>query len=498
MNKTIANIRNYFLITLSIALLSYSFIFAALAKKKSNATTNQKQLNSKTTVKKISSAKSKSSKQTIQKKSIKKSKVVTNDQSVSYIKILDSTISVGVKYRVYQIGSKKTHHLVHTIEIDNLESGIGLKILKAKNRTGELDKIHDLMNMNDQKGNSIVLAAINANFWRAITNFPIGPMVVDGEIVEMRQYKDWSSCFLDENNIPTIDNFSIHGSVRWKNKEFGIDMANHRKYTSDVVVYNKFAGDVIPILTNKSFKEILKKTEREVFDEYDYADSIDLEKEFEKYKEEFTENQRSQQIEYSFPKIRVKYLESPLINKDIQCTVLSADSGSARVPTDGCVISFGADNIIQDIPKLGDTIILKYTTSSHSNTVFVNAACGTPRLVRNGIAKHEAYLEGSHSRRFINRQLPRTAIGVNKDGSKTYFAAVEFANSKEHTCVASLSQMANIMKVIGCYDAMNLDGGGSSALVVGRKNVLRKNPDASRRISAAIAVIKKLFVTEGK
>jgi exopolysaccharide biosynthesis protein len=49
--------------------------------------------------------------------------------------------------------------------------------------------------------------------------------------------------------------------------------------------------------------------------------------------------------------------------------------------------------------------------------------------------------------------------------------------------------MAMIMKSLGCYDAMNLDGGGSSVMVIDGKNVMSTlRPDASRRISVGLGV----------
>jgi exopolysaccharide biosynthesis protein len=48
----------------------------------------------------------------------------------------------------------------------------------------------------------------------------------------------------------------------------------------------------------------------------------------------------------------------------------------------------------------------------------------------------------------------RSAVGVSRDQSELIFA----------TSSGTLLQMANVMKRLGAYDAMNLDGGASSAL----------------------------------
>jgi len=66
--------------------------------------------------------------------------------------------------------------------------------------------------------------------------------------------------------------------------------------------------------------------------------------------------------------------------------------------------------------------------------------------------------------------------------------AVPGSRRSDGTIGASLSQLADIMEYIGCYDAQNLDGGGSTNMVVGRNNVI--NPSNSRRLSVGIAAVK--------
>ena len=100
---------------------------------------------------------------------------------------------------------------------------------------------------------------------------------------------------------------------------------------------------------------------------------------------------------------------------------------------------------------------------------------------------HEAYDEGSVKKRFINGALPRSAIGYNKDKTKLFLVAVPAGRKQEGTVGASLTQLADIMEYIGCYAAHNLDGGGSTNMVIGENNVI--NPTTSRRLSVAIAAV---------
>jgi exopolysaccharide biosynthesis protein len=109
------------------------------------------------------------------------------------------------------------------------------------------------------------------------------------------------------------------------------------------------------------------------------------------------------------------------------------------------------------LPFRGDTVSFVFKTDLYHDKIFKNAVSGTPRLVRDGKAKHEAYKEGSKGRRFIRRRLPRTAVGTDKSQRKIFIVTV--APGRNGHNAANLTNMATIMKKIGAYNAMNLDGG---------------------------------------
>ena len=60
---------------------------------------------------------------------------------------------------------------------------------------------------------------------------------------------------------------------------------------------------------------------------------------------------------------------------------------------------------------------------------------------------------------------PRTAAGISKDKTKAFLAVVDGRDSQVSIGV-STKQLADIMKLAGASKAINLDGGGSSTLVV--------------------------------
>ena len=70
--------------------------------------------------------------------------------------------------------------------------------------------------------------------------------------------------------------------------------------------------------------------------------------------------------------------------------------------------------------------------------------------------------------KFNTNRHPRTAVGIKADGTKV-FVVVDGRSSKSQG--ATMEEIQKIMLWLGCTDALNLDGGGSSAMVVKGKVV---------------------------
>ena len=205
-------------------------------------------------------------------------------------------------------------------------------------------------------------------------------------------------------------------------------------------------------------------------------------------REDILEAERASNTEYFLDKIVLRYLDTPAVNTFIRCQVENITQGNVAMSNFGCVLSIGKDIDVEYLPKVGEIINLHFWTNQYESEVFINAVCGPPRLVRDGIARPETSEELIYRKKFINGALPRTAIGYDKNKTKVFLVAVSGSSKQDGTIGASLSQLADIMEYIGCYDAQNLDGGGSTNMVVGEQNVI--NPGASRKVSVGIAAIK--------
>ncbi len=64
-----------------------------------------------------------------------------------------------------------------------------------------------------------------------------------------------------------------------------------------------------------------------------------------------------------------------------------------------------------------------------------------------------------------NELDPRTAVGLSKNGRWLYLVVID-GRQPFYSVGASFSELADLMVEVGAYTAMNLDGGGSSTMVI--------------------------------
>lgn len=113
---------------------------------------------------------------------------------------------------------------------------------------------------------------------------------------------------------------------------------------------------------------------------------------------------------------------------------------------------------------------------------------GGPVLVQNGAVKITNNEELKFAGKAINDKHPRTAMGYTAD-HKLVILVIE-GRSRE-SAGATLVQTAQILKDLGCIEALNLDGGGSSCLLVNGKETIRPSDKEGQRAVPAVFLIKK-------
>ena len=168
--------------------------------------------------------------------------------------------------------------------------------------------------------------------------------------------------------------------------------------------------------------------------------------------------------------------------------------GSLRIPADGYVLSANGkkrgellSHIAEgDGVQIRETIIPERVGDSNLWASFVHIVGGGPLLLQDGTAPStQAYEREGFDRAFHSFWHPRTAVGKKADGT-LLFVTLTAAEAGVRRGVM-LTRLAELLLEWGATDALNLDGGNSSMLVIRDEVVSIKQKaaasDASRDTS---------------
>lgn len=114
------------------------------------------------------------------------------------------------------------------------------------------------------------------------------------------------------------------------------------------------------------------------------------------------------------------------------------------------------------------------------------AVGGGPVLLQNGEIQITNNEELKFAGKAINDKHPRTGMGYTAD-DKLIILVIQGRNPLAGG--ATLTQEAQLLKDIGCVEALNLDGGGSTLLLVNGKPVFPSS-DIIQRPVPAVFIIK--------
>ena len=155
--------------------------------------------------------------------------------------------------------------------------------------------------------------------------------------------------------------------------------------------------------------------------------------------------------------------------------------GRSQIPKDGFVI-VGPQKSLDTIAnarkfKLDIKINPEWKDVNH-------IISGGPYLVKNG----DIYVDMTAQKlASIGGRNPRTAIGYTKDNSLIMLTA----EGREGASIGlTLVELANLMKKLGCVNAMNLDGGGSTVMYVKGKIVNKPAVQGGIPLSHTLSIKK--------
>jgi hypothetical protein len=175
------------------------------------------------------------------------------------------------------------------------------------------------------------------------------------------------------------------------------------------------------------------------------------------------------------------------------------DGRGSRIPRDGSVLSAtgeAAEWLRAHVrPGATITISTSITADGAPLTEGTSVVNGGPRLLSNGEPDIAAYQEGfvwpedpEFYYRFGVRRNPRTLAGITAEGN-LLLVAVD-GREPSYSVGASFEESALIMQALGAVEAVNLDGGGSTAMTIGEELVNQpSDPTGERSIGDAIILL---------
>ena len=154
------------------------------------------------------------------------------------------------------------------------------------------------------------------------------------------------------------------------------------------------------------------------------------------------------------------------------------------------------DNVLNNVPGSPAATPTRAGGTLYNNVLM--GLAGGPKLVTNGQVNvtydQEVFFGGSGLDGSINRA--RTAIGYTADGRVILLVAETGQMLPGGNFIfssgATLANLAQIMINLGCVEAMNLDGGGSSTMAIGSTLYNRPNGGTTQRpVPTIFAIVHK-------
>ena len=176
-----------------------------------------------------------------------------------------------------------------------------------------------------------------------------------------------------------------------------------------------------------------------------------------------------------------------VVVRNCEVTDIRKGEGSSRIPADGYVLSASGKkgrelltHIAQgDTVQIRETIIPERIGDSDLWASFTHIIGGGPLLLRDGTPPPtQAYEREGFDQAFHSFWHPRTGIGKKADGT-LLFVTITAAEARVRRGV-KLPRFAELFLEWGATDALNLDGGNSSMLVIRDKVVSVKQRDNKR------------------
>ncbi|MFO8030485.1 MAG: phosphodiester glycosidase family protein [Cyclonatronaceae bacterium] len=335
-----------------------------------------------------------------------------------------TVVGPGITYTY--IDARSPNLRITSLKIDISRPENKITTVLANDRLSLGNELVGNMSTRNTGNDHLVIGAINGDY------FGSGPYgkLSDGQIIEGEYvfggYRNRSSFGMTADGMPIVDILNFDGELRLADEStFRILRLNRDQANNALVLYNYYTGNT--------------------------TRSDDTATEW-----------------------RLRPLEDLTTNAPVLFEVIAVERHQGNMtigPEDYVLTGTGAiaDSLYGGLTE-GDEvhITMKVVPARHDELAEKQIAelmGGGPRLLTNGEHSADEFVgfEGfgeNHS----GERHPRSAVGFSEDSTIVIFAVVD--GRQHYSRGATMEEMATIMQGLGAWNAINLDGGGSSTLVV--------------------------------
>jgi len=365
----------------------------------------------------------------------------------------DSLLVQGMKYRVdtlihtHDVGHGTLHTyyrlpdlplLVNTLVVDARHPRVRLETCLGRDSLVGLERPSAMAARRSYPGHQ-VFAAVNGDFYNTVSpnqGVPVNGQIINGELARVPHASRPLLAF-DDHLVRFIDVMTFSGSVTGRGETIALAGVNETRDTDELILFNGWFG----------------RTTRT--------------------------NQWGTEVTCTLAEG-----EKPMINRLMRLKVEAKYTGTgSAVIAPGRMVLSGHGVAAAFLNRLtpGDTLTAEVRIALKNEPSLFPALTGMVggdrQILRDGVVQENNWVE----------LHPRTAAGYSADGARIILAVVD--GRTDQSKGVSTKQLADIMKASGAAHALNLDGGGSSVMVV--RGAIKNSPSdgAERAVGNALLVI---------
>lgn len=313
------------------------------------------------------------------------------------------TTKVGSGITYMKILAPAVPWSINVLKVDLRNPYNKVETVKAGDHLIGQETVSSMAQRNSYAGHTVI-GAVNGDFFEIGPGIPVGMQVKEGQIIHTAS--NWYGVGFNVNNIPMIANVSYSGQFTAGDSSINISNVNASRGTNQLILYNKYFG-------------------------------------------------ASTQTNAYGTEISVLPISTWLVNDTVTGIVVAKEinTGNMKI-TDSTVVLSGHGTSASFLNNLlaGDTvkIVNRITPGISKLNELIG---GNLKIVNNG----NLYVDNTS-------REPRTAIGFTKDSTVMYLVTVD--GRMNSSVGMTFTELSDFMIKLGVYQGLNLDGGGSTTMVM--------------------------------